>query len=108
MSEQKATFIERCLSGDAFLDDFDDAVEQWHASNASCSLAQFLGLKDEEYAIIVANPDALRAIVYARKFSVPLVETLEWHECPTMAARTKSAGERRRILHWLKKTKRIP
>ncbi len=107
MSKPDVTFIERCLSGGAFADDLDDVVEEWHTGNATCSLAEFLGLTDDEYAIMVHNPNALKPIIYGRRHQVPLVEALEWSECTTMAARAASQNEAKKILQWLKKTKRV-
>lgn len=107
MSNPDASFIQRCLNGDALLDDIDDAVEQWHTGDTSRSLPEFLGLTEDEYSILVENPDALKAIIYARKSDVPLIEALERIECFSMAARAKSPSEARQILQWLKETKRV-
>jgi hypothetical protein len=47
------TFLDLVLAGEARQDDIDDFVEQWHDGDASCSLAEFLGMSDDEYALWV-------------------------------------------------------
>lgn len=60
------TFIEQYRAGEATLDEIDDAVASWHASDGPQGLSEFLGLSDGEYAAWVACPDALDAILAAR------------------------------------------
>lgn len=68
MSEQSATFLDRCLNGDAVPDEIDDYVDRWHEGGGfGVSLADYIGLTFEEYARWVEQPDALDAIVFARK-----------------------------------------
>ncbi len=59
------TFVECVLAGEAQRDDIDDFIDRWHLGNASCSLAQFLGMSDDEYALWVENPSALDRIIQA-------------------------------------------
>ncbi len=45
-------FLELVLAGDARQDDSDDVVERWHDGDASCPLAAFLGMSDNDYALL--------------------------------------------------------
>lgn len=59
------TFLELVLIGKAHRDDIDDFVDRWHDSEVSCSLAEFLGMSDDEYALWVERPSALDLIIQA-------------------------------------------
>jgi hypothetical protein len=107
MSSLRRTFTDRCLGGEALVEDIDDAIEQWHAGDARCSLPEFLGLTEAEYALFVENPHALKAIIYARRSQVPLADVLEWCDSPALAARARSLREAKRIVRWLHDTKRL-
>jgi hypothetical protein len=38
------TFLDLVLAGEARQDDIDDYADQWHDGDASCFLAEFLGM----------------------------------------------------------------
>lgn len=59
------TFLDLVLAGDARQDDIDDFVDRWHDGDASCSLAAFLGMSDDEYALWVEKPSSLSLILQA-------------------------------------------
>ena len=59
------TFVDLVLTGKAHQDDIEDFVDQWHDGDASCSLAEFLGMSDDEYALWVEKPSALSLILQA-------------------------------------------
>ena len=59
------TFLELVLTGKAHRDDIDDFIDRWHEGEGSCSLAQFLGMSDDEYALWVEKPSALELIIQA-------------------------------------------
>jgi hypothetical protein len=59
------TFLDLVLAGDARQDDIDDFVDQCHDGDASCSLAEFLGMSADEYALWVEKPAALNLILQA-------------------------------------------
>jgi hypothetical protein len=59
------TFLELVLAGDAHRDDIEDFVDRWHDGEASCSLAVFLGMSDDEYALWVEKPSSLDLIIQA-------------------------------------------
>jgi len=100
-------FIEKVLEGEVLDTEIDDHVEQWHNGKSSQSLADFLGLTDDEYALWVEQPDALRSILFCRKHAIQLAEASEWQEAHRVAARSQGAGDAGALLHWLKKTGRL-
>ncbi len=59
------TFLELILTGEVHRDDIDDFVDDWHNDDTPCSLAQFLGMSDAEYALWVEKPAALELIIQA-------------------------------------------
>ena len=46
-----SNFIEKCLNGEALLDDIDDFVDEWHESKGNIPLYEFLGMKKSEYSL---------------------------------------------------------
>lgn len=107
MSEQ-TTFIERCLSGSARPEDVDDWVDAWHdGAGAASSLAAFLGMSDEEYAIWVETPDSLPFILHAHRFRVPLKEAVAEGDADFRLAARASSTARETLVAWLKRTGRL-
>lgn len=53
------TFMERYLAGEVEAEDIDDFVEEWHNGKHAASLAEFLGLSDDEYWRWVKDANAL-------------------------------------------------
>jgi hypothetical protein len=100
-------FIEQVLQGDVLDTEIDDFVEQWHQAEAGQSLAEFLGLTDDEYALWVEQPEALRSILFCRANEIQLGEDSEWKEAHRVAARSQGAGDARALLDWLRKTGRL-
>jgi hypothetical protein len=43
------TFMERYLAGEVEPEDIDDFVDEWHEGEYATSLAEFLGMSDDEY-----------------------------------------------------------
>jgi hypothetical protein len=100
-------FIDLVLEGDAFDTEVDDFVEAWHNGGSNLSLAEFLGLTDEEYALWVEQPESLRSILFCRKHTIQLEEHSEWQEAHRLAARSQGLGDPEKLLNWLKKTGRL-
>jgi len=68
-------FMEKCLNGEALVDDIDDYVEAWHnGADPGMSLREFLGLTKEEHADWVHDSDAIRTAILARKNGIPFAE----------------------------------
>ena len=53
------TFMGRYLAGEVEAEDIDDFVEEWHKGEHHASLAEFLGLADDEYWRWVKDANAL-------------------------------------------------
>ncbi|XXF10891.1 hypothetical protein J3Q00_11315 [Pseudomonas sp. D2-3] len=98
------TFIEKCLSGDVFLDEIDDAVEAWSdgVEGENQELHEFLGMSFEEYSVWATNPSILTWIVAARKNKRSLSEELACDRFQ-MAARASHPEEAARMKKWLQK-----
>ncbi|MBB5154117.1 hypothetical protein [Saccharopolyspora phatthalungensis] len=112
MSEQ-ASFVEAHLAGKALLDDIDDWVDAWHdADGAPCSrvqsLASYLGLTDDEYALWVERPESLRFAIAGKRMNRPSAEVAELGGVVAAAARAGNDAEAAGVLHWLKQTGRLP
>jgi hypothetical protein len=100
-------FIEKVLEGDVLHTEIDDFVEQWHHTKTDQSLADFLGLTDDEYALWVEQPEALRSILFCRKHDISREEASEWQDAHRLAARSQGLGDPEKLLNWLKKTGRL-
>ena len=61
------TFIDRCLTGEVPPESIDDFVKEWHEGASTVSLAEFLGMSDDEYWLWVKHADALPGIIAARR-----------------------------------------
>jgi hypothetical protein len=68
MSDRKRTFVDRCIVGEATLDQLEDAEEQWHEGDDPRSLHEFLGLTWREYQKSAAGEGGLRGAI-ARKIA---------------------------------------
>jgi hypothetical protein len=83
---QGDTFFALYDAGRVALEQIDDFVEAWHESgdNEQRPLAEFLGVTEEEYGVLLITDRALPAILAARRtnrplreFVAPLFETLQ-------------------------------
>lgn len=57
------TFLRLVATGMIKAEDIDDWIEEWHDTECSVSLAQSLGMSDEDYAAWVEDPDYLAEIL---------------------------------------------
>lgn len=103
-------FIERALKGDVDdLAEIDDEIDAWHDSTAGSSLAVWLGMSDQEYAVFVEHPKALRIILLCRKYELNLSEYLDTinNSSVQLAARGAALTDIARIQAWLKSIGRL-
>jgi hypothetical protein len=108
MSENDRTFLSKCLDGEACVSEIDDYIDAWHDGEGTRSLPEFLGLTDEEYAIWVEQPEALRYILFAHKYRVPLAEALQNRHAEFIAAaRTADHHDADVVLEWLRSSGRL-
>ena len=98
------TFIDKCITGDAFLDEVDDYIDAWHDTDIpeDIELHEYLGMTWKEYSLWVTNPSILGVIVDARRKGSSL-EDLPSQEVKALAARASSQEEAQRVMNWLKK-----
>ena len=61
------TFMEKYLLGEVEAEDVDDFVDEWHEGEYTTSLAEFLGLSDDEYWRWVKDANVLPAIRAAQE-----------------------------------------
>jgi hypothetical protein len=101
--QPETAFIDLLLAGDALLEEVDDYVELWHESGGEETLAAFLGMTDEEYALWAPSPDALAQIVRARHQRIPLSEVVNDNYSELRAAaRGGEARKARQLSVWLR------
>lgn len=66
------TFTDDLLDGKATIEDYEDYVDRWHASpNEERSLAEYLGLTDEEYSLVFRNPELISDVLISRQDNAP-------------------------------------
>lgn len=97
-----SNFIEKCLSGEALLDDVDDYVDAWHESESKTPLYEYLGMKRSEYTLWVSDPDVLAFIVTAHRQSCDVAEVLEEFNTLPLAARADGPHKAKELMQWLK------
>ncbi len=107
-----ARFIDEVLAGRALATDIDDWVDAWHDAPgaspvASLSLADYLGMSEQEYSLWVERPESLRFIIAGRKTgNAP--ETAEMlGGVLAAAARSTDDAEAANVVSWLKQTGRL-
>lgn len=61
------TFMDKCLRGVCTLDQIDDFVGEWHDSDSTLPLSEFLGMTFAEYKSWVENAESLANLVQSRK-----------------------------------------
>lgn len=98
------SFIEKCISGDAFLDEIDDYIDVWHDDNTleDIELYEYLGMTWQEYSLWVINPNILGLIVDTRRRGQTL-ENAPTQEIQALAARASSKEEAQRVMNWLQR-----
>jgi hypothetical protein len=102
------SFIERCISGDAFLDEIDNYVDVWHDDSVSedVELYEYLGMTWQEYSLWITNPNILSSIVDARRKGQSL-ENAPIQKIQALAARASSKEEAQRVMNWLQRIRKL-
>lgn len=70
------SFIKLVNFGEFQLRDIDDFISKWHDGNYDCTLAEFLGMTDTEYAYFVEAPYSLPFIIMCHKHGLNTEEYL--------------------------------
>lgn len=106
ISKIRKTFIDLCLEGDADLTEIDDYVEAWHNSDEDIEIHTFLGMTLEEYFLWVENPNAIRMILFAKRYDFDIDAIGDQTDCQ-FAARSDAPKEIIEVIEWLKEMGRI-
>jgi len=102
MSKRNDSFIEKCLRGEAMIDEIDDYVEKWHSSAEDGDIHTFLGMTGKEYGLWIRDPYTLPYIVASRHESIPLHQIVnDNYEQARLAARSTDSLKVRRLKSWL-------
>lgn len=67
MLDLNKTFIDRCMAGEADVEELDAYIEFWHMHDTGMSLREFLGLTPEEYQAYGTMPDLVMADILERR-----------------------------------------
>ena len=96
-------FIEKCLSGDAFLDEIERYEEVWHNGEEGndMELHEYLGMSWDEYSIWATKPSIISLIIRCRKKGIKLEDELN-QERYSLAARAETLEESKKMTQWLK------
>ncbi|MGB3366476.1 MAG: hypothetical protein WBA54_03230 [Acidaminobacteraceae bacterium] len=109
----KENFIELCVNGEVLIDEIDDFVDQWHESDATNELYEYLGMTKFEYELWVENDSNLRLIIFARCNNLSTEKILKdgsfmnFYSGIKTAARASSIEEALKITEWLKRTGKL-
>lgn len=101
------TFLDACLSGDAFVDEFEDYVGRWHRSDSAEPIWKYLGFREDEYGLIVERHEALKPVIHGRHSNIQLDEVVQGMAGQAIAARSADPAKSDKILEWLRRTGRI-
>ncbi|UVI31010.1 hypothetical protein [Paenibacillus spongiae] len=103
----KLKYMEACFAGEALQEEIEDYIEEWHESNSTEEVYEYLGMTEEEYAIWVENDSMLRTIFHARKLGISINEFIGRNNAESLVARSASPEEAASIKEWLARTGRI-
>ena len=92
--DEELTYMEQLLRGRVLMDSIDDFIDAWHESDSGeeRTLAQFLGMSEDEYTVWLASRKVLPLIVAARRDPHGLADTVAEHLTSlnvTIARRTR-------------------
>lgn len=110
--DRPPTFMNLLLSGDVLMQDIDDFIDAWHDASddsaiSSASLAEYLGMTEDEYQLWVEHPGSLRFIAASHRTGQPVGELLASQHGLGLAARASDRAEAERLVRWLVKRGRI-
>lgn len=73
---RRTSFVERVLDGTARIDQLEAEIAAWQSEPGARPLHELLGLSGDELLLIAGSPDALRYVLHARRFGLPVPLTL--------------------------------
>lgn len=71
------SFVDKCLGGEALLEDIETYIADWHSGTGQQRLSEFLGMTQKEYASWVRDPHILASLIMARTQKRALDEIIE-------------------------------
>lgn len=92
-------FIIDCINGDALMSDINDYIDNWHESDSSLPLHEFLGMSNKEYTLFIEDENYLGSIITAHKFDKN-VESIIRDEI-AIAARSDDPAKSKKLQKWL-------
>jgi len=99
-------FLTLLVRGEISPGQIDDFIDAWHdaVDDDQCSLAAFLGMTDDEYAVITMTPRALPAIAASRRNGRTLHEVLtSWLETARRTGELADPGTVLALETWMTK-----
>ncbi len=98
-----SSFMSLALSGRVLSDEIEDFIEEWHESDSTEEVHEFLGMTFEEYSLWVADPDSIDVILKARHTDRPLKEAVNdnLRIQERIAARSDEAGKLAILSRWI-------
>ena len=57
------TFVDKCIDGEAFVENIDDYITEWHESNSKLPIHKYLGLTKYEYGVWITHPHTIKNII---------------------------------------------
>ena len=107
MSEVKSktpSFLQLYAAGRVTAEQIDDFIDAWHESDDSehRSLAEFLGMSEDEYSVWLASHKALPLLVAARRDGTLLTRVVQRYVAELESEASPSDATAIHILsHWL-------
>ena len=95
-------FIESVLAGLSLETDIENFVEEWHNSDSSQDLHDYLGMTSDEYALWVEQPLSINYILNSRRFKKPLKFQIN-DSIHLIAARSLAIRDKELLKDWLVK-----
>jgi hypothetical protein len=76
-NEHSPTYMDVLLRGEILMQDIDDFIDAWHDAPegsvaSSMSLAEYLGMTEDEYQLWVEHPSSLRFIAATHRAKQPV------------------------------------
>jgi hypothetical protein len=98
-------FIDRCLTGNALLEEVDDFVDEWHRGSGKGTLREFLGMSESEFSLWINDPDVLPYVILARREERPFEDVVNDHYYGStrLAARSDQSQKTRHLKEWLER-----
>jgi hypothetical protein len=75
-NHNQTNFVELCIQGKCSLNEIDNYIDQWHDSDTTLQIYDYLGMTQREYRLWVSMPNSLWLIIAAKKQQCSIDEML--------------------------------